>query len=46
MIICKLFQVIQSRQDGSVNFNRNWMEYKEGFGSTTNEHWIGILIRI
>ncbi|XP_048749315.2 fibrinogen-like protein A [Ostrea edulis] len=33
--------VIQSRHDGSVNFSRNWTEYKEGFGSVFNEHWIG-----
>ncbi|XP_056003633.1 ficolin-2-like [Ostrea edulis] len=33
--------VIQSRHDGSVNFKRNWTEYKEGFGSVCNEYWIG-----
>ncbi|XP_015244886.1 PREDICTED: fibroleukin-like [Cyprinodon variegatus] len=33
--------VIQTRQDGSVDFNRTWQEYKEGFGSLQGEHWLG-----
>uniref|UniRef100_A0A672FGI1 Si:ch211-157b11.8 n=1 Tax=Salarias fasciatus TaxID=181472 RepID=A0A672FGI1_SALFA len=33
--------VIQSRQDGSVDFNRTWQEYREGFGSLQGEHWLG-----
>ncbi|XP_063810478.1 angiopoietin-2-like [Pseudophryne corroboree] len=33
--------VIQHRKDGSVNFNRNWKEYKEGFGSPPDEYWLG-----
>ncbi|XP_028260983.1 fibroleukin [Parambassis ranga] len=33
--------VIQVRQDGSVDFNRTWQEYKEGFGSLQGEHWLG-----
>ncbi|XP_030760744.1 protein scabrous [Sitophilus oryzae] len=32
---------IQKRYDGSVNFNRNWNEYSNGFGSSTGEHWLG-----
>ena len=34
--------VVQRRQDGSVNFNRGWVEYEEGFGSLTEELWYGL----
>lgn len=33
--------VVQRREDGSVNFNRSWDEYAEGFGSANGELWIG-----
>ncbi|XP_071817868.1 uncharacterized protein [Apostichopus japonicus] len=33
--------VIQRRVDGSVLFNRNWDEYKEGFGTPEGETWLG-----
>ncbi|XP_044141947.1 fibrinogen-like protein 1 [Bufo gargarizans] len=36
--------VIQRRSNGKVSFNRNWKEYKEGFGLFKNrndEHWLG-----
>uniref|UniRef100_A0A3Q2Z030 Si:ch211-157b11.8 n=1 Tax=Hippocampus comes TaxID=109280 RepID=A0A3Q2Z030_HIPCM len=33
--------VIQNRQDGSVDFNRTWQEYREGFGNPQGEHWLG-----
>lgn len=33
--------VIQNRQDGSLDFNGTWQEYREGFGSPQGEHWLG-----
>ncbi|XP_072242968.1 fibrinogen C domain-containing protein 1-like [Leuresthes tenuis] len=34
--------VIQRRDDGSVNFFRGWEAYRDGFGTTTGEHWLGL----
>ncbi|XP_006030610.1 angiopoietin-4 [Alligator sinensis] len=33
--------VIQLRANGSVNFQRNWKEYRQGFGDPAGEHWLG-----
>lgn len=34
-------QVIQNRHNGSVDFDRGWQEYTDGFGSVLTEYWIG-----
>uniref|UniRef100_A0A8C6PB96 Fibrinogen C-terminal domain-containing protein n=1 Tax=Nothobranchius furzeri TaxID=105023 RepID=A0A8C6PB96_NOTFU len=34
--------VMQRREDGSVNFFRDWAAYRDGFGTTTGEHWLGL----
>lgn len=36
--------VIQRREDGTTNFNQDWENYKEGFGSLSEEFWLGMII--
>ncbi|XP_062582479.1 fibrinogen-like protein A isoform X2 [Saccostrea cucullata] len=32
---------LMNREDGSISFAKNWIEYKIGFGNITSEYWIG-----
>ena len=34
--------VVQRRKDGSVDFNRGWVDYEDGFGTLTGELWYGL----
>ncbi|EHA99775.1 Angiopoietin-4 [Heterocephalus glaber] len=33
--------IVQRRENGTVNFDRNWEDYKQGFGDPDGEHWLG-----
>ncbi|XP_072030015.1 uncharacterized protein [Amphiura filiformis] len=33
--------VLQKRQDGSVDFDHDWDDYKHGFGHVGGEYWLG-----
>jgi len=37
------FQVIQRRKFNKVDFDRNWNDYKNGFGKLDRDFWLGLL---
>ena len=36
-----LWTIIQKRVDGTVDFHRSWIEYKNGFGLMDSSFWLG-----
>ena len=34
--------VVQRRKDGSISFDRGWVEYEEDFGDLNGEFWYGL----
>ena len=34
--------VLMDRNDADVSFNRDWQEYRQGFGDLNGDHWLGL----
>ena len=41
-IVGKAWAVIQRRMDNSVDFYRDWRDYKRGFGHLNGSFWLGL----
>ena len=39
-------QVFQKRFKMDVDFNRNWIEYKQGFGDINGDFWLGEILSL
>ncbi|XP_035788106.1 fibrinogen-like protein A [Anopheles albimanus] len=36
------WMIIQYRFNGTLSFERNWTDYRNGFGDVEGEHWLGL----
>ena len=43
MFVVDACQVFQRRLNGSVDFYRDWKDYRDGFGDLEVEFWLGNL---
>ena len=34
--------IVQKRQSATMDFNRGWADYKDGFGDPSDSYWIGL----
>ncbi|KAK7112120.1 hypothetical protein V1264_011624 [Littorina saxatilis] len=34
--------VLMNREVGDVDFQRDWQQYRDGFGNPTGDHWLGL----
>jgi hypothetical protein len=41
MVRMKGWTVLQRRSNGTIDFYRNWQDYRNGFGDLRTEFWLG-----